>query len=91
MINIGQSKQRRPNTADTIKLWMHANPEPGLSLIISSQPYVHYQDAVLRAYLPAEFTLEVVGKKARSVVSDGKHLDNLARWLYQEEKLLDNQ
>lgn len=78
---------RRPNTGDTVNLWLTRNPKPGTALSISSQPHVHYQHAVLETLLPETFTLDTVGGAVKQPIHVGNFLDNLARWLYQEDKL----
>ena len=87
MQTTANGKLRRPNTADTMKRWLaHEDTQPGSILAISNQPYVHYQDAVLRTLLPKTFTVETVGPKASDKLHIGVILDNIARWLYQENK-----
>jgi hypothetical protein len=79
---------RRPNTQDTVDEWLKQNnPTPGSILSISNQPYIGYQDAVLRKALPKEFVIETVGTSC----SDTKPtviLDSLARWIYNEYQML---
>ncbi len=76
---------KRPNTQSTIHEWLKTNPEPGRCLAISNQPFVGYQDSVMRTELPAGFDLETVGLALPSVYeSVALCLDSLARWLYQE-------
>lgn len=76
-------KTRRANTGDTVKFWLTKMDLPGPILAISNQPYVGYQHAVLKAFLPETVKFETVGNKKVSFESDTQ-LDNLARWLYQE-------
>jgi len=78
---------RRPNTGDTVNQWL-ADPatKPGTVLAFSNQPYVDYQDAVLRTLLPETFTVETVGAAGSGNEQVDVVLDNLARWLYQEQK-----
>jgi hypothetical protein len=77
----------RPTTGDTVNLWMQSNPKVGNCLVISNQPYVGYQDSVTKTLLPKEFVVDTVGKKSVDT-KIGVHLDNLARYLYQEKKRL---
>lgn len=53
----------RPNTRTTIEHWLEQDPKPivGSCLVASSQPYVTYQDVVMRYCMPAEFTVETIG------------------------------
>ena len=79
----------RPNTGDTIIAWLKHNPKPGEILAISSQPYVQYQDAVLKTLIPHGFSTETIGP---ATVGDSEaiavNLDNVARILYQEQERL---
>lgn len=78
---------RRPTTADTIEFWLKYKPKQGDVLIISNQPYVCYQEAVVKALLPEGFNVEGVGAKSDHTKID-VYLDNLARFLYQEKNRL---
>ncbi|MBI2774517.1 hypothetical protein HYX58_00725 [Candidatus Dependentiae bacterium] len=78
----------RPTTADTINQWLKENPTPGKVLAISNQPFIGYQNAVLQTHLPKSFIIETVGERADEKTTLAVYLDNLARWLYQEEKRL---
>lgn len=84
MIETGSGQKRRPTTGDTVNLWLASHPQAGSCLFISMQPHAHYQDAVVRNLMPDGFTVETVAPESNVVISDGDHLDNLARWLYQE-------
>lgn len=74
----------RPQTDDTVFEWLKTNPSPGLCLAISSQPYVDYQNAVLRRLLPQEFTIETVGPKAKDSISVAVMLETVAKALLWE-------
>ncbi len=77
---------RRPNTGDTVNLFKPMlEKTPGTILAISNQPYVGYQDAVTRTLL-AGYSVETVGAKAKGNIHIGVTLDNLARWIYQENQ-----
>lgn len=77
---------RRATTGDTIQEWLKESPKPGSCLFISSQPYVAYQDSVVRTYVPASFGLiETCGAQSRSNVRNAEILDTLARIIYQEK------
>jgi hypothetical protein len=75
-----------PNTGHTFSDWLKTKPHPGKCLIISDQPFVGYQDAVARGSLPPTFTCETVGMEALEDLPMAVYLDNLAKWLYQEQK-----
>lgn len=80
---------RRPNTGDTIIHWKRTcAPTPGSCLVISSQPYVCYQDAVARTFLSKYFGVETIGSCVQDDLPLAVHLDNIARWLYQERQRL---
>lgn len=78
---------RRPSTADTIQLWLQKTHPQGPILAISNQPYVGYQHAVIKSFVPKELIIETAGPKADSKQSVDVMLDNLARWLFQENIL----
>jgi len=92
MQDTAEGKKRRPNTADTIREWLATKPLPGSCLAISNQPYVGYQESVLRSFLPLrqswapnmKFYLEMAGPAAEPDITVATTLDTLARWLYQE-------
>lgn len=75
---------RRPTTGDTVNAWLAQNPAPGNCLVVSCQPYVTYQDSVMRTLMPALFTIETVGAQAIEPESLATLLDTVARILYQE-------
>ncbi len=75
---------RRANTIDTIVHWISTNPIPGTCLATSNQPFVGYQDSAVRSALPKNFPLETVGSKASDTLNIAVGLDNLTRWIYQE-------
>lgn len=76
---------RRANTADTIKTWLSTTPTPGNCLFISLQPFIGYQDAVIRTLVPSSFCVETIGGTSEETMS--VYLDTLTRWLYQELQL----
>jgi hypothetical protein len=76
---------RRPDTKSTIDTWLLEHSQPGSSLAVSNQPFNGYQDLVVRALLPAGFSLETVGFAVpENYESVAMCLDSLARWLYSE-------
>lgn len=86
MIDCGNGKQRRPNTTGTVTMWLNTHPEPGSCLIIASQPYAHYQEAVVKKLLSStEYHVETAACESLDQIGDGDHLDNLAQWMYQWE------
>ncbi len=81
-----QGVSHRPTTQDTIVHWMSMKPQSGSILAVSSQPYIGYQDIVLKSYLPHDFSVETVGPAAQPDEKIAVYLDSLARWLYQVNK-----
>jgi hypothetical protein len=75
---------KRPTTGDTIFDWLAQQPKPGTCLLISNQPYVHYQDSVAKTFIPANWPVETVGQSASNSTRIVELLDTLARTLYQE-------
>ena len=75
---------KNPNTLDGVHAWLATQPEPGSCLIISSQPYIHYQDAVFKTAMSASFAIETVGTAAASTIPISEMLDYVTRHLYQE-------
>jgi hypothetical protein len=52
---------KRPHTEHTVLAWLAMHPEPGTLLVISNQPFVCRQEAVIEPLLPAGFEIETVG------------------------------
>jgi hypothetical protein len=77
-------QNQRPTTADTINTWLKTSPAPGRILAISSQPYVLYQESVLKTLLPKDFKVDAAGPKAPDSIKISDLCDNTARLLYQE-------
>lgn len=79
-------KPMRPNTKDTIELWMQEHEIHGEScLVISSQPFVLYQDSVVKSYVPQDVAITTVGKVFKKPENTAALLDTVARYLYQEQ------
>jgi len=79
---------RRPSTLDTIMEWVKLyNPKNGSILALSNQPYIGYQDSVLRNFLPKNFTVETVGSDCINNQNIATILDSLARWIYNEYQM----
>ena len=86
-ILMADSTLKRPATDDTIREWIkQEHPEPGRCLFLSSQPYVSYQDTVVRQALPQGSSIETIGPACNPNLFISVHLDNLARCLYAEGK-----
>lgn len=92
--NVENNQYQRPTTDDTVNEWLKSKPKPGKICAVSTAPFVQYQDAILRSLLPKDFSLVTIGPKDDRLMSVGLYLDNLARWIYAENKhrqLLKNQ
>ncbi|OGB97316.1 hypothetical protein A3F06_00005 [candidate division TM6 bacterium RIFCSPHIGHO2_12_FULL_36_22] len=83
-MNLGN---KRPTTGDTIKYWLLTDPQPGNCLVISRNPHIKYQDAVVRELLPSGFAIETTGRMTLLNQNIAVILDAVARWLYQELKI----
>lgn len=77
---------KHPPTGNALIRWMNMHPQPGSCLVISSQPYVGYQDAVVRTYIHNDFIIDTVGRATTEKDID-KFLTTLARWVYQMKQL----
>lgn len=73
---------RRPQTTDTIQLWLQQNPPKGSLLAVSSQPYAAYQDAVVAYFLPEGYELETVGPAVLGSPGVSIILDSIAKELF---------
>ncbi len=87
---------KRPNTADTIKKWLEDyKPSPNTSVLaISNQPYICYQDAVLKAVLDENNLLDSITVETVGSVMDPNEkivtvLDTLARYIYSSRARLE--
>lgn len=79
---------RRPTTASTVTDWLATKPKPGSCLAVSTQPFVGYQEAVLRSLLPRSFEVEAIGPKIEQNYPLSIYLDNFAKWLkYEQERI----
>ncbi len=91
---------RRPNTASTIRDFLATSPKPGDCLAISTQPFIGYQEAIIKFFLPPQFLVEAVGPGTQNVYPTADldlkdkpkvpypmaiYLDNFAKWLLYEE------
>lgn len=75
---------QRATTEDTVKAWLATKPQPGTVLIISQQPYIGRQHAVMETYLKNGWEIETVGPQLATDFTLEDMLDTLARWLYQD-------
>lgn len=78
----------RPNTTDTVELWLTQDIKARPTVLaISSNPIVGYQHAALVRALPSDFIVETVGSAASNPEDFELIFDSLARWLYQYRPL----
>ena len=70
---------KRANTQDTVNSWLKTKPDAGEVLVVSSQPYVQYQQAAVQSVMPPEFRTEAVGAAAADDVKISVALDSFAR------------
>lgn len=71
--------RNRPNTMLTAQVWMKENPKPGSCLVFSCQPYLNYQEQILKMVLPTTFSVETVGPGGGANNSISVLLDTAAR------------
>lgn len=81
-------KLLRPTTEDTIEIWLKTNPTERNVIAISNNPYIGYQESVIRTYLPKDFKIETVGPAASLKLPLAFYLGEMTRWLYQEQQRL---
>ena len=88
-VNSRKREGRNPTTRDTVVDWLNLDadmlkpePIPGLCLAVSSQPFVGYQELVLRRVLPDNFGLTCVGYTAPSLPVT-TYLDNVAKLIFE--------
>lgn len=90
---------RRPTTADTLHYWLDTQPVVGRALVLSKNPHIGYQDAVIGSILGKNWlkeggSFETVGEASPSWAEGtryreramGVFLDTFARWFYESFK-----
>ena len=92
-------EMKRPNTKNTICQWLATGPQPGSCLVISTQPFIGYQEAIFKYILPSEFEIEAIGPGTNNRYPNADldldnhntpfplsvYLDNFAKWLLYEQ------
>jgi len=76
---------RRPTTISTVIEWLKTDPKPGCCLAVSTQPFVGYQEAVIRSVVPKSFEVEAIGPAIGKNYPLSIYLDNFAKWLKYEQ------
>ena len=76
----------RPTTESTVYAWLQVDPSPGTVLMVSSQPFIGYQTAILEVLLPA-FFIEGVGKEGGRTFLLSILLDTVGKQHTWEAKL----
>lgn len=83
-------KMRRPDTADTIQTWIaRESPHEGPYLVISNNPFIPYQNEVVRAVFEKEgllekASLETAGPAALPNLGVASYMDALFTWFRTE-------
>lgn len=71
---------------DSVIKWREEKkPSPGSCLVVSNQPFVGYQESIVRSVLGRDFAIEAIGERAADDTKISIYLDTIARWLQQEE------
>lgn len=78
---------QRPNTDDTVEMWLKATPPHGRYLAVSNAPYTNRQDLVIRTIAPNDYTFDTIGPAANKQERVIIFLDELARLIFQLHKL----
>ena len=78
----------RPSTQDTLEEWLATSPDPGSVLVISEQPHMRYQMAVVRQTLPYSFSIDASAAAAKADTRIVTYLDALALWLANDDQAL---
>ncbi|WP_330925669.1 hypothetical protein [Candidatus Sororendozoicomonas aggregata] len=84
-----QNKQWvRPCTQDTVEDWLATSPATGSVLVISDQPHIKYQAAVVKRALPSGFSVDASAPAANPQININTYLDALALWLANDDQAL---
>lgn len=84
--DLKSEKLLRPTTDDTVIYWLRLKPVFGRYLAITSAPFAPRQDLVIRTLSPKEYTFDTIGPKANDHETMAVFLDELARYIYQTYK-----
>lgn len=76
---------RRPTTISTVIEWIKTDPKTGSCLAVSTQPFVGYQEAVIRSVVPRSFEVEAIGPAIGKNYPLSIYLDNFAKWLKYDQ------
>lgn len=93
-VDASTGRKRHANTGDTIWHWLRSSTPVKSCLAISNNPFIGYQDSVLREVMAEQKIMmpipvyETAGAAANAEVGLSIYLDSLARWLYSEVKFL---
>lgn len=80
---------RNPNTEETMRTWLSLNPKPGRVLLISSQPFVSFQEWQGTKVLEG-FDVEAIGYAAPEFIAVSVFLDNAAKVIFEESLYLES-
>ena len=89
-MHVSNNENSFPDIYDSVISWLNMEkPMTGACLVVSSQPYVGFQESVVRSALSNNFEVEAVGMEASPDTRMSLYLDTLARWFYQEALMND--
>lgn len=76
----------RPTTESTLETWFKSSPNPGTALFVSNQPYVLYQDAVIKSLAPKGWTIETIGEQGGQNLPISILLDTVFKYTSWRDK-----
>ncbi|NRA90392.1 MAG: hypothetical protein HRU43_04615 [Simkaniaceae bacterium] len=76
----------RPTTESTVYAWLEMSPKPGSILMVSSQPYVGYQNAIFDVLLQ-NFDIQAVGREGGRSLPISVLFDTLGKIENWKERL----
>lgn len=79
-------KWMRPNTNDTVKVWLKTLPTEGSYLAVTNAPYIIRQDLVIQATAPSTYSFDTIGSSADENEKMLVFLDEVARCIYQTQQ-----
>jgi hypothetical protein len=84
----GTDKIRPANTLDTVvEFFQRYRPDIGRTLVASNQPFVGYQETIVRRILPSAMSVVGIGPAANIKLPLKTFLDNIAKEIYERNLL----
>ena len=80
-------KTRPANTYDTVVEYYKRYGPGGRTLVVSNQPFVSYQETIVRRILPRDDTVVCIGPAADVTIPLKTFLDNIAKEIYERNLL----